>query len=52
MDDNEKYKNIRDEHDCDVDEENIDKLDTSIMNGFEEMNGKEDNKIRNKCIKM
>ena len=43
---------LRDDPDYNIDDENIEKLDTDIINGFKEMNGKEDIKIKRKCIKM
>ena len=56
MDDLDNYDDLRDDlrddPDYNIDAENIEKLDTDIINGFKEMNGKEDIKIKRKCIKM
>ena len=52
MDDLDNYDDLRDDPVYNIDDENIEKLDTDIINGFEEMNGKEDNKIKRKYIKM
>ena len=56
MDDLDNYDDLRDDlsddPDYNIDDENIEKLDTDIINGFKEINGKEDIKIKRKCIKM